>query len=251
MLVFLDESFRTNRNTGSPFGVLAGVAIPEDVFHAFQRDFFDVRRPYHDKIIKSDDEIKGKELLGNTTLKIIARGGHSAQWSLAEDLIGFSRSRHIKVFGVVCFRTGLHSFVCADEKALDPTYRYLFERIDGYMKREFPTRLAKLVFDNRDHQTNEQNARAIANFFVRHRLGLGYDSILRVPLFAVSQGHSYGLQLADLETTVIASYFQGRREVTPLFRIIRSMLYAIDIGGQTQTSLKVMRNIPKAPWNQE
>jgi hypothetical protein len=46
MLVYLDESFRENANTGRPFGVLAGVAIPEDAFHAFQYDFFCVRRPY-------------------------------------------------------------------------------------------------------------------------------------------------------------------------------------------------------------
>jgi hypothetical protein len=61
------------------------------------------------------------------------------------------------------------------------------------MKREFPGRIAKLVFDNRDHRTNELNARAITNFFVGSSLGLGYDSILRVPMFAVSQGHNYGL----------------------------------------------------------
>ena len=71
--------------------------------------------------------------------------------------------------------------MCDNETALDITYRYLFERIDAYMKREYPGRFAKLVFDNCDYQTDEKNARAITNFFSRSRLGLGYDSLIRVP----------------------------------------------------------------------
>jgi len=82
MLVFLDESFRENQNTKRPFGVLAGVAIPEDTFHAFQRDLFNIRRPYHGVVLKEDSEIKGKELLNNATLKRLAIRGNSPQWSL-------------------------------------------------------------------------------------------------------------------------------------------------------------------------
>ncbi len=109
MPVFLDESFRQSKTTGRAFGVLAGVAIPEDVFHAFQHDFFSVRRPYHGTVLGENDEIKGSELLCKATLKRIAAHGSPPQWSLAEDLLGFARSRRIKVFGVVCFRPGLQS----------------------------------------------------------------------------------------------------------------------------------------------
>jgi len=248
MLVFLDESFRTHKNTRRPFGVLAGVAIPEDALHTFQRDFFHVRRPYHGSVLGEDSEIKGKELLNNATLKRIELRGNSAHWSLAEDLLGLARARRLKVFGVVCFRPQLHSFACGDETALDVTYRYLFERIDVYMKREFPGRVAKLIFDNRDHKTNEQNARAITNFFVRSSVGLGYDSILRIPMFAVSQAHNAGLQFADLVTTVVALWFQGRREYRPLWNMVKQMLYTVPVGAQTQTSLKVMRQQPRTPW---
>lgn len=248
MLIFLDESFRKNENTGRPFGVLAGVAIPEDTFHDFQRGFFFIRRPYHGKVLGDNDEIKGRELLNKATLKRIHMKGSSAHWSLAQDLLGFARSRKLKVFGVVCFRSRLNSFICGDESDLDVTFRYLFERIDNYMKRDFPARRAKLIFDNRDHRTHEKNARAITNFFVRSAVGLGYDSILRVPLFAVSQGHNYGIQLADLVTTVIALYFQGRREYRPLWRVVQQMLNIVPIGGQVQSSLKVMHDQPRSPW---
>lgn len=250
MLVFLDESFRTHKKTGRLFGVLAGVAIPEETFHAFQRDFFMVRRPYHGIVLGEDAEIKGNELLRKATLKAKREHGSSAHWSLAEDILSFARSRRIKVFGVVCFRAGLHSFVCGDDAAMDVTFRYLFERIDTYMKREFPDRIAKLVFDNRDHRTHERNARAITNFFVRSTVGLGYDSILRVPLFAVSQGHNYGLQLADLVTTAIAAYFQGWHEFQPFWKTVKQMFYSVRVGEQWQTSLKVMRDRPGIPWRQ-
>jgi len=250
MLIFLDESFRQHSRTGRRFGVLAGVAIPEDIFHTFQRDMFGVRAPYHGSVLKRDDEIRGRLLLNTGTLRTRARTGYSDKWNLAEDVLNFARSRQIRVFGVVCFRSDLHSFVCDDEARLDVTFRYMFERIDGYMKREFPGRVAKIVFDNRDHRTHEKNARAITNFFVRSQLGLGYDSILRVPFFAVSQGHNYGLQLADLVTTVTALFFQGRREFKPLWQTVRKMLHVADIGGRRQTSLKVMRDEPRQAWDQ-
>lgn len=248
MLVFLDESFRKNENTARDFGVLAGVAIPEDIFHDFQLEFFQVRRPFHGQVLKENDEIHGKELLNKSTLKRLQLRGSSRHWDLAEELLKLARHRHIKTFGVVCFRPHMKSFVCGDDSAMDVTFRYLFERIDNYMKREFPGRTAKLIFDNRDHKTHEANAKAITNFFTKSQIGRGFDSLLRIPLFAVSQGHNYGLQLADLVTTTIAVRFQGRREFDPLWDITKETLYATEIAGKRQTSLKVMRETPGTAW---
>lgn len=244
MLVFLDESFRTHVPSGTPFGVLSGIAIPEDSFHLVQRDLYEVRRPYHGQVLSEDGEIHGSHLLNGMTFKIMQDRGFAYRWNLAEDILQFARNRKLKVFGVVCFRSNLKSFVCGDEKKLDTTYRYLFERIDLYMKREFPGRHAKLIFDNREHKTHEKNAKAITNFFVRSPIGLGYDSILRVPFFAVSQGHNYGLQLADLITTVIGLRFQGETRIQPLWKIVQDMLVVQQVGIQRQSSLKVMRALP-------
>jgi hypothetical protein len=246
MLVFLDESFRTHAASGSPFGVLSGIAIPEDIFHSVQRDIVDVRRPYHGLVLREDEEIHGQPLLRAFTLKQRERNGFSYHWNLAEDLLHFARFRKLKVFGVVCFRTAYQSFVCADEKNLDFTFRYLFERIDRYMKIEFPGRFAKLVFDNREHSTHEKNARAITNFFMRSSIGMGYDSIIRAPLFAVSQGHNYGVQLADLITTVIARRFEGESRIMPLWKIVQDMIVVQRVGEQRISSLKVVRDLPPA-----
>ncbi len=244
MLIFLDESFRMHASRNTKFGVLAGIAIPEDIFHSVQTDVYGARRPYHDAVLKPEHELHGKELLGNATFKQMEMRGFSLQWNLVTELLQFCQRKKLKVFGVVCFRPELQSFVCGDENRLDLTYRYLFERIDLYMKHNFPGRFAKIVFDNRDHQTHKKNAAAITNFFSRSTLGLSYGNILRVPFFAVSEGHNYGLQIADIITTVIAMRFQGDRRIDPLWQIVRQMLYKAPHGGKTLSSLKVLRNRP-------
>ena len=58
------------------------------------------------------------------------------------------------MFGVVCFRDNLQNFVNQDELRLDRTFEFLFERIDAYMRSEFPERYAKLIFDDRTVQAN-------------------------------------------------------------------------------------------------
>jgi Protein of unknown function (DUF3800) len=243
MLVFLDETFRVNTRTGRKFGVLAGLAIPEDIFSSFQQGIYDLRRPYHGEVLKEDDEIKGNELLRATTFRVRQAKGYSHHWNLTEELLQYARFKRLKVFGVVCFRDGLTTFVCDDETRLDPTFRYLFERIDRYMKLDFPGVAAKLIFDNRLHRIHEANARAITNFFVRSQIGLGYDSIIRVPFFAVSQGHNYGLQIADLLATVIGLKFQGHPDIDPLWNIVKDMLHHAPVGGKAVSSLKVMREL--------
>jgi len=241
VLVFLDETFRTHVRTGARLGVLAGVAIPEDILSDFHYQLHLLRRPYHGQVLREDDEIKGRLLLNKATLENHARGLPSLKRRLAEDLLHYSARRQIKVFGVVCFRDDLHTFVCDDELKIDQTYRYLFERIDRYMRLALPGRFAKIIFDDRGHRTNAVNARAITNFFHRSSLGRGYDTLIRNPFFATSQGHNYGLQMADLVTTVVGLRFQGNHEIMPLYRVVRKMLHRAPVGGLTQSSLKVMR----------
>lgn len=252
MLVFLDESFRSHLTTENRFGVLAGIAIPEDIYASVQHGVYEVRRPYHhNSVLRADQEIHTKHLLNRRTFRAREECGFSYHWNLCEELLGYARHQRLTVFGVVCFRSDWHSFVCSDDRRLDAPFQYLFERIDVYMKSKFPRRYAKIVFDDRDVGTNKKNAIAITNFFSRSTIGRGYDSIIRVPMFAVSQGHNYGLQLADLVTTVIAMKFQGHREVDPLWRIVQNMLHMSRIGSRRQSSLKVLRSLPTEPWRNE
>lgn len=243
MLVFLDESFSKHKQSDTQFGVLGGIAIPEDVFAEFQKGIYGVRVPYHGLFLREDHEIHGASLLGKATLKNRDKGRPSYQWNLAEELIQYTaRSRfNIHTFAVVCFRDDLLSFSCGDELKLAVTYRNLFERIDLMMKQKFPGRTAKLIFDDRGHQHNMASARAITNYFIRSPVGLGYDSILKVPFFAVSQGHNYGLQIADLVARIIMIRFSGDRRADALWLCVKKMLFRGKLGGRAITGMKLIK----------
>jgi hypothetical protein len=90
VLVFLDESFRPHKRTRDKFGVLAGITIPEDLFHRVQLDVFNVRQPYHGKVLGPEDELKGRELLGAATFKALEMTGVSYQWNLATELLQYA-----------------------------------------------------------------------------------------------------------------------------------------------------------------
>jgi hypothetical protein len=243
MLVFLDETFRTHVTRRTRFGVLSRVAFPEELLPSIQQGIYDLRKPYHNLVLGPDDDLKGAQLLRRITFEQIERQGFSYHFNLVEEALQYAASNAVKVFGVVCYNPTFQDFRCADENLLDPTFRYLFERIDRFMKHKYPGRYAKLIFDDRGRQDNEKNAKAITNFFARSTVGLGYDSIVRIPFFAISRGHNYGLQLADIVTTALGLRFQGERRCDRLFRIVRSrMLHTPTVAGRLVSSLKVMRN---------
>lgn len=241
MLIFFDESFRKHVRTGSPLGVLAGVAMTEEAYAAFQRDFFEIVRPYYGTVLRDGQDVHGSNLLTNSTLRTVDEGGYSAHWSLAEDLLHYSRKKRFLVFGVVCYRAEFQAFDCADPTQLDLSFKFLFERIDHVMRHRQPGRYAKLVFDDRGRQTNERNAKAITRFFLRSSLGTSYDSIVKTPFYAISRAHNAGLQLADLVTTVIARRMQGDDRANPLWAIVKDCVPEWKIGEQRVNGLKLIR----------
>lgn len=93
MLVFLDESFRKHKRTSNGFSVVAGVAIPEDTFAVFQRDWYSLVKPYLDVVLKHGHDVHGQVLLTATTLRIVESGKPSAHWSLAEDILNYAISQ--------------------------------------------------------------------------------------------------------------------------------------------------------------
>lgn len=241
MFVFLDESFRRDHSTGARFGALCGVAIPDAAVRSLQAGIYAVRKPYHDRVLKPDQELRGVELLGNATWKAKKLNGYSYQYNLVEDLLNYTVTSGFAVFGVICFDPAFNTFACKDEHALDKTYQCLFSRVDGYAKREHPGELVKLVIDDRNVQTNRENAKAITNYLIKSPVGRRYDSILPYPLFAVSQGHNYGLQLADVLTTVIAKRYEGESAVDPLWRVAQRLIYTFRDGDRRWKSIKVLR----------
>lgn len=241
MLVFLDESFRNKG--GIPFGVLSGIAIPETQLTRVAKDVYQLKLKHMGAEFARDGEMKGKELLKRYAFKLEAHGTPSNNLGLARDLLKYIIQKRLAVFGCVCFQDRLHEFKCQDVTALDKTFRFLFERIDIFMKIHHQAEMAALVFDDRDLGTNLRNATAITNFFLRSPHGLALDSVLDTPFFAISQAQNVGLQLADFVTTLIAMRFEGRDEIKEMFNDLRrSIFHWEDPPGRHHSGLKIIRS---------
>lgn len=244
MLVFLDESFRVNKRHAEPvpFGVLAGVALHEKGLTRVAQDVYRLKYKHLGAEFARDGEIHGKELTKRYAFKLEEKGISSKNLNLARDLIRYIRQKQIPVFGCVCFQDDLQDFKCQNLTALDKTYRYLFERIDMFVKIEAPEEKAILVFDDRDHGTNANNATAITNFFLRSPDGLSMDSIIDTPFFGISQAQNVGLQLADLVTTIIGQRFEGFEPIMPFWEDLRKSIYRWEQNpGDWNSGLKVIR----------
>jgi len=138
----------------------------------------------------------------------------------------------------------MQKFQCEDVRALDMTFRYVFERIDMFMKVKHPDQMAKIIFDDRDYGINQKNAAAITNFFQRSSVGLSLDSILKTPFFAISQSQNVGLQLADFVTTIIGLRFSSHPQSQRYFEMLKRCFFYYEDSGFHRSSLKVLRGKP-------
>ncbi|HEY3932085.1 MAG TPA: DUF3800 domain-containing protein [Verrucomicrobiae bacterium] len=246
MLIFFDESFRQSRSPHKrSFGVLAGVAIPEKEMHRVSTDIFQLKLKHFGQEFASEKEIKGKDLLKNRVFQHLEKGNKTANLNFTEDLLQYIKYKKIYVFGCVCFEKDIQRFKCNDVKVLDNTFRYIFERVDMFMKIEHQNQLAKLVFDDRDYGTNHPNAAAITNFFTRSPRGLALNSILKTPFFAISQAQNIGLQLADFVTTIIGLRFESCVHIRPYYELLKPCIYSYMLEGKRITGLKLIKGIPK------
>lgn len=244
MLFFFDETFRESlQYKDRPLGALCGIGIPEKQLGRVAYDVYQLKLKHMGADFARDDEIKGKEIFKNYVFKLQAGGIASKNLALGDDLLEYVFNKKLPVFGCVCFEKTFQKFQVDNVTALDKTFRFLFERIDTWMKIYHPNEKALLVFDDRDYGINQKNAEAITNFFQRSSFGLSMDSILQTPFFAISQAQNVGLQLADLVTTVIGLRFSSHKQIAPYFAKLRRCIphYPMGNGGRT-SCLKVLRN---------
>lgn len=243
MLFFFDETFRTSlMHKDTSLGALCGVAIPEHDLARITQDVFLLKLKHFGSEFAKDHEIKGKEMLKNWVFKLAARGQPSKNLAFATDLLDYVVAKKLWVFGCVCFEKGFQQFHCEEVTALDMTFRYLFERVDMFMKIKHPKGIAKIIFDDRDYGINQKNSEAITNFFQRSAVGLSFDSIIKTPFFAISQSQNVGLQLADFVTTIVGLRFSGNPNARSYFATLKKCIFSYDNGEGMQIScLKVIR----------
>jgi hypothetical protein len=240
MLFFFDESFRVSlKDNKLSLGALCGIAIPERDLSRVSQDIYQLKKKHLGTDFAQNMEIKGKELLKNWVFKLKEQGTPSHNLELAEDLLEYITSKKLPVFGCVCHEKGLQKFQVDDVRALDKTFRFLFERIDTYMKINRKNDMANLVFDDRDFGINKKKSEAITNFFLRSAAGLTMDSIVQTPFFAISQSHNIGLQLADFVTTIIAMHYAGNKKIDPYHKKLKQCIVTWTDQGQTIYSLKI------------
>jgi hypothetical protein len=244
MIFFFDESFRESLgHPGVSLGALCGVGIPEAQLRRVSEDVYEMKHKHFDIDFARNEEIKGKELFKNYVFALQKKGIVSKNLSLGVDLVEYIHRKHLPVFGCVCFEKRIQKFQADDVTALDKTFRYLFERIDMWMKIHHPRDKALIVFDDRDYGINKKNAEAITNFFQRSNHGTAMDSIVQTPLFAISQAQNIGLQLADLVTTIIGLRFSSHPDIAPIFaNLKRSIPFYEKSDGSKVSALKVLRN---------
>lgn len=254
MLIFFDETFRTSQRAPDvTLGALCGVGIREHQLASVAQDVYLLKLKHMGADYARNHEIKGKDLLKNYVFRLAAQGVASKNLALASDLIDYIVGKALPVFGCVCFEKGMQKFQVDDVSVLDHSFRFLFERIDVYMKRVHPKDMACLVFDDRDYGINQKNSEAITNFFQRSAWGLSMDSVVRTPFFAISQSQNIGLQLADFVTTLIGLRFSSSKEVQPYFEKLKKAIpsWQSTRGPHRVSGLKVMRDKPaekeKAP----
>jgi len=254
MLIFFDETFRQSlKHPDVSLGALCGIGIPERDLGRVADDVYKLKLKHLGGDFARNKEIKGKDLLKAWVFRLQARGETSHNLALASDLVEYIVTRKLPIFGCVCFDKGLQMFHVDDVASLDRTFRYLFERVDMFMKIHRPDEMASLVFDDRDYGINRKNAEAITNFFQRSAYGLSLDSVVKTPFFAISQANNIGLQLADLVTTVVGLRFTSSSTIDPLFaRMSKALATWQNEDGRRISTLKVMRgerkeNAPGGP----
>src|ERR1051326_5258397 len=143
MLIFFDETFRNSlRYQDVSLGALCGIGIPERELSRVASDIYQLKLKHMGQEFARNHEIKGKDLFKNYVFRLTAQGIASKNIALGDDLIEYIVGKRLPVFGCVCFEKHLQRFQVDDVAALDKTFRYIFERIDTFMKIYHPDEMA-------------------------------------------------------------------------------------------------------------
>lgn len=247
MLIFFDETFRqSQKHSDVSLGALCGIGIPERDLGRVADDVYKLKLKHLGGEFARNKELKGKDLLKDWVFRLQAKEETSRNLALSHDLVEYIVTKRLPLFGCVCFDKGLQRFHVDNVAALDKTFRYLFERVDMFMKIHRKAEMASLVFDDRDYGINRKNAEAITNFFQRSAYGLSLDSVVKTPFFAISQANNIGLQLADFVTTVVGLRFCSYVPIDPFFSGLKKAIVSWkDQEDHVVSTLKVMRGPSK------
>ncbi len=201
MLVFIDESWQAIDSAQKQVCVLSAIAIHSQDFNEYSRQLWNYKVKHLGPKC-GDIEIKGKDIFKKFNFRLEGKGIISRELSLARDVFGYAQTHNAIAFASVVFDQEQVQLDCADAKLLERPFLYLFERINLYMQENHPTRMASLIFDDRNLGQNERISQSVSNFFHLSKAGKTFDRIIKVPFFAISS-ENIGIQLADMVSHLI------------------------------------------------
>ncbi len=222
MLFFIDESWQSTDNGRYKVGVLCAIPINDQDFNDYSRQIFGIKVK-HLSPQGAKRELKGSAIFNRFKFKLEQDNIESTELNLAREIFSHAKNQNIKVFASVTFAKDEIDLACANENQIERPFYYLFERIDLFMKENYPTLIAKLIFDDRGTQTNQRISKSLSNFFHKCSIGRGFDTILKVPFFAISNENS-GIQLADMIGHIIGRYHTGNKNtIKEFYDLIKQM----------------------------
>ncbi|MCB4791126.1 MAG: DUF3800 domain-containing protein [Elusimicrobia bacterium] len=221
MLFFIDESWQTTEDNKYKVGVLSAIQINS-------HDYNMCSQYIHDLKIKNlgfkagDIEIKGSHMFREFVFRLEEKQIVSRELTLARDIFAYMKTAGVLVFASVVFAKEEADLACADVRNLERPFFFLFERINIFMKENYPNLMAKIIFDDRNISFNQKLSKSVSNFFHRSHVGQTFDNIIKVPFFAIST-ENVGIQFADMVAYILGSRFTGDRGRSEFFKFVKSM----------------------------
>lgn len=221
MLFFIDESWQTVRTGTMKVGVLAAVQIKSHNYNDCSQSLYGLKVK-HIGPLAGNLEIKGREVLKKYLFDLESKGVMSKQLNLVREILEYMALLDTKAFASVVLSQTECDLACSNVDLLERPFFFLFERIDLYMKENHPGMMAKLIFDDRGTQFNQRLSKAVSNFFHKSRAGREYDSIIKVPFFAIST-ENVGIQLADIAAHIIGLKFSGDQRIMEFYHKLKNL----------------------------
>jgi hypothetical protein len=157
----------------------------------------------------------------------------------------YSKKIGVQFFASVVKSKSEIDLACANANQLERPFFFLFERIDLFMKENYPELMAKLIFDDRGVQANEKVSKSVSNFFHKCRIGQSFDTIIKAPFFAISS-ENIGIQIADVGAYIVGTKFTGDLKRKEFFNKIKELEFisktTVDVNGK-QRSFKGIKII--------
>lgn len=222
MMFFIDESWQQTKSGRFSVGVLAAVAIPEEIFNEFSINAYILKRKCFGSAADAY-EFKGTSLFSRAGFKLEKNGKNCVNLNLAREILSLCEAKKFTIFASATFAAEEMPLECSNENNLERPFFFLVERLDKYMRENCPDKVGKLVFDDRGYFTNLKISKAVSNFFHKSYIGRSFDTILKAPLFCISN-QNVGVQMSDLAAYIIGRRFTGDKTLIPeFFKKIKAM----------------------------